>query len=96
MIVAINGQLGDLINSIFFMTTNNSLMNLIGMVCYIFIFIGCYSKSENNSNYHQGEPIILKKEYSLIPGLCTYTYEGYGRIEIFEDKCNKYSVGGKL
>lgn len=25
-----------------------------------------------------------------------YTYEGYGRKETFEDKCDKYSVGDKL
>lgn len=57
-----------------------------------------YSCNTMNSNdsYHQGDPVILKKEYSLIPGICMYTYEGYGRKETFEDKCDKYSVGDQL
>jgi len=88
------GQKVNLINSIFFKTTINSIIYLIGLC--LFIFIGCQSKNENNPNYHQGEPVILKKEYSLIPGVCMYTYEGYGRKETFEDKCDKYSVGDKL
>jgi hypothetical protein len=75
---------------------NKSILNSIGFICCILVFIGGCSKQERNQKYHQGEPIILKKEYSLIPGVCMYTYEGYGRIETFEDKCIKYSVGDKL
>jgi len=81
-----------LINSIF--VNKISIIHLIGFC--LFIFIGCQSKNGNNPSYHQGEPVILKKEYSLLPGICMYTYEGYGRKETFEDKCNKYSVGDKL
>jgi hypothetical protein len=64
-------------------------------VFVLFILLGCNS-SGGSDNYHQGEPVIFKKEYSLLPGICMYTYEGYGRKETFEDKCDKYSVGDKL
>ena len=65
------------------------------VIFVLFILQGCNS-SGRSDNYHQGEPVILKKEYSLLPGICMYTYEGYGRKETFEDKCDKYSVGDKL
>jgi hypothetical protein len=94
MIVKQAGQRVDLINQTFFKTTSSPVIYLIGLC--LFIFIGCQSKNENKPTYHQGEPVILKKEYSLIPGVCIYTYEGYGRKETFEDKCDKYSVGDKL
>jgi hypothetical protein len=61
--------------------------------------LGCSSlviPRKKNDNYYQGEPVILKKEYSLLTGICMYTYKGYGRKETFEDKCDKYSVGDKL
>lgn len=48
------------------------------------------------TDYREGDPIIIKKEVSLVPGYCKYTYEGWGRREYFEDPCDKYSVGDKL
>lgn len=68
--------------------------NYIGIL-YLWTLLACNSSGKND-NYLQGEPVILKKEYSLLPGICMYTYEGYGRKETFEDKCDKYSVGDKL
>ena len=59
------------------------------------MFIACNSKP-NKSEYRSGAPVIIKKEYSLIPGVCMFTYEGYNRKEVFEDKCRKYSVGDTL
>jgi hypothetical protein len=53
-------------------------------------FISC------NQNYNKGLPIIVKKQDSFIPGKCLYTYEGYGREEMFDDDCGKYSVGDTL
>lgn len=44
----------------------------------------------------KGEPTIVKKELSLVPGYCLYTYEGWGRREYFEDDCDKYNVGDVL
>lgn len=44
----------------------------------------------------EGDPIIVKKEVSLVPGYCLYTYEGWSRREYFEDPCDKYNVGDKL
>lgn len=44
----------------------------------------------------EGDPIIVKKEVSIVPGYCLYTYEGWGRREYFEDPCDKYNVGDKL
>lgn len=68
--------------------------NYIGIL-FLFMLFACNS-SGGSDNYLQGEPVILKKEYSLLPGIFMYTYEGYGRKETFEDKCDKYSVGDKL
>jgi hypothetical protein len=66
-------------------------------VIIFFLFVVCSCNSTGGSDsYRQGEPVILKKEYSLIPGICIFTYEGYGKRETFEDKCDKYSVGDKL
>jgi len=60
-------------------------------------FSGCqFANKDAKTNNFEGEPVIFKKEYSMIPGICTFTYEGYGRKETFEDKCDKYSVGDKL
>lgn len=47
-------------------------------------------------SYNKGVPIIVKKQDSFIPGKCLYTYEGFGREEMFDDDCNKYSVGDTL
>jgi hypothetical protein len=71
---------------------------VIKNLLFIFLmFALCSCESIGTSKqYHQGEPVILKKEHSLIPGICMFTYEGYGRKETFEDKCEKYSVGDKL
>jgi len=71
-------------------------LKMIVYLSFIFILISCESCNGRSDKYHDGEPVILKKEYSLIPGVCMFTYEGYGRKETFEDKCNKYSVGDKL
>lgn len=49
-----------------------------------------------NQQFNKGVPIIVKKQDSFIPGKCIYTYEGYGREEMFDDDCNKYSVGDTL
>jgi hypothetical protein len=46
--------------------------------------------------YNPGPPIIVKKQMSFLPGKCHYTYEGYGREEMFDDDCDKYSVGDTL
>ena len=48
------------------------------------------------TQYREGDPIIVKKEVSLVPGYCKYTYEGWGRRDYFEDPCEKYNVGDKL
>ncbi len=45
--------------------------------------------------YSQGPPVIVDKSQSL-NGKATYTYEGYGRREDFEDDFDKYSVGDTL
>lgn len=60
------------------------------------LLLGNLSCKPNNQDIYQGEPVILDKEYSLIPGVCMYTWEGYGKKETFEDQCDKYSVGDKL
>ena len=39
-------------------------------------------------NYNTGVPIIVKKQESFISGKCIYTYEGYGREEMFDDDCD--------
>jgi hypothetical protein len=73
------------------------IMSLKDFVVILVPFVVCSCNSMGRSdNYFQGEPVILKKEHSLIPGICMFTYEGYGRKETFEDKCDKYSVGDKL
>lgn len=74
---------------------NNMYLTSILLSILLFI-IGACNPLNDNHDYHKGEPVILKKEYSLIPGVCKFTYEGYGRKETFEDKCDKYSVGDKL
>lgn len=71
-------------------------LKMIVYLSFIFILISCESCKGRSDKYHDGEPVIIKKEYSLIPGVCMYTYEGYGKKETFEDKCDKYSVGDKL
>lgn len=48
------------------------------------------------TEYREGDPVIVKKEVSLVPGYCLYTYEGWGRREYFEDDCGKYDVGDVL
>lgn len=48
------------------------------------------------TEYREGDPVIVKKEVSLVPGYCLYTYEGWGRREYFEDDCDKYDVGDVL
>jgi hypothetical protein len=58
------------------------------------ILFSCNEKVEKV--YLQGNPIIVKKEVSMIPGYCIYHYEGWGRREYFEDKCDKYSIGDKI
>lgn len=69
---------------------------------YVYIFLvvlilgSCTTGTQSEKKYYEGEPIITKKEYSLIPGVCIYTWEGWGRRETFEDKCDKYSVGAKI
>ncbi|GGE15621.1 hypothetical protein [Psychroflexus salis] len=90
------GLMVDLTNKFLLYIVFKFIIYIMGGLFYVLILISCQSNKENNANYHQGEPVILKKEYSLIPTICMYTYEGYGRKETFEDKCNKYSVGDKL
>lgn len=58
---------------------------------FLFTFV-----MSNKATKLKGDPIIVKKVVSMIPGYCTYTYEGWGRSEYFEDKCDKYNVGDKL
>lgn len=62
----------------------------------VLIVFSCLSCTQTEKEYKQGPAVIVKKEYSLIPGVCTYTYEGYGRLETFEDKCSKFEVGDTL
>lgn len=50
----------------------------------------------SSCSYNKGVPIIVKKQESFISGKCIYTYEGYGREEMFDDDCDKYSVGDTL
>lgn len=81
------------------MVIKSKLLYGFKMIFYlslISVLISCESCNGSNNKYHDGEPLIIKKEYSLIPGICMYTYEGYGKKETFEDKCDKYSVGDKL
>lgn len=67
------------------------MKNLLIIITLI-IFSSCSNKPE----YLKGEPIIVKKEVSMIPGYCIFHYEGWGRREYFEDKCDKYSIGDKI
>jgi hypothetical protein len=55
-----------------------------------------FSCDEKRVGYPQGDPIIVKKRVSMVPGYCIYTYEGWGRIQDFEDKCCKYSIGDRI
>lgn len=59
----------------------------------IFSYFGCNLEEKE---YLQGDPIIVSKKYSLIPGVCNYEYEGWGRKGIFEDSCDKFTVGQQL
>lgn len=75
----------------------NKIMKCKKFVIILVPFVVCSCDSMGGSDrYREGEPVILKKEHSLIPGICMFTYEGYGKRETFEDKCDKYSVGDKL
>jgi hypothetical protein len=65
-------------------------MKKISILLIIPLLISC------EQSYHKGAPIIIKKQDSFIPGKCIYTYEGYGREEMFDDDCGKYSVGDTL
>lgn len=71
------------------------MKNLLILITLITLFSSCSQKTEN-TEYLKGEPIILKKEVSIIPGYCIFHYEGWGRREYFEDKCDKYSIGDKI
>jgi hypothetical protein len=70
------------------------MKNLLIIITLI-IFSSCSQKTEN-TEYLKGDPIIVKKEVSMIPGYCIFYYEGWGRREYFEDKCDKYSIGDKI
>lgn len=70
------------------------MKNLLIIITLI-IFSSCSQKTEN-TEYLKGDPIIVKKEVSMIPGYCIFHYEGWGRREYFEDKCDKYSIGDKI
>lgn len=73
------------------------MKNLIKILFLSLFLFSCESrKEEDNNKYLKGEPVIVKKEVSMIPGYCIYHYEGWGRREYFEDKCDKYSIGDKL
>lgn len=71
------------------------MKNLIKILFLSLFLFSCESRKEDNE-YLKGEPVIVKKEVSMIPGYCIYHYEGWGRREYFEDKCDKYSIGDKL
>ena len=71
------------------------MKNLLILITLITLFSSCSQKTEN-TEYLKGEPIILKKGVSMIPGYCIFHYEGWGRREYFEDKCDKYSIGDKI
>jgi hypothetical protein len=70
------------------------MKNLLIIITLI-IFSSCSQKNEN-TEYLKGDPIIVKKEVSMIPGYCIFHYEGWGRREYFEGKCDKYSIGDKI
>lgn len=72
----------------------SNMKNFIFITLLSIILFSCSEKVEKV--YLQGEPIIVKKEVSMIPGYCIYHYEGWGRREYFEDKCDKYSIGDKI
>lgn len=58
--------------------------------------VSCQNSNPLEIKYSESDPVIIKKEYSIIPGVCIFTYEGWGKKETFEDDCAKYSVGEKL
>ena len=48
-------------------------------------------------NYYEHPPVIVGKEISNIPGITTYTYEGYGYMaKSFDDSTNKYNIGDTI
>lgn len=63
---------------------------------YLFIIALTVLMATSCTEYREGDPVIVKKEVSLVPGYCKYTYEGWGSREYFEDPCDKYNVGYKL
>lgn len=70
----------------------NAGIRLAGMAALLlFALPACTTRT-----YRDGPPIIVKKQQSLLPGKCLYTYEGYGREEMFDDDCAKYNVGDTL
>jgi hypothetical protein len=66
------------------------MKKLFILLSITFILYSC------KNDYNKGNPVIIKKEQSLYPGKCIYTYEGYGIREWFDDDCDKYSVGDTL
>ena len=70
----------------------SKMKNILTFITFITFLSSCSEKPE----YLKGEPIIVKKEISMIPGYCIFHYEGWGRREYFEDKCDKYSIGDKI
>lgn len=63
---------------------------IILLVCgYVTMF------PKTSKEYPKGRPVIVGKSQSL-NGKATYTYEGYGRREEFEDNFDKFSVGDTL
>jgi hypothetical protein len=72
----------------------SNMKNFIFITLLSTILFSCNEKVEKV--YLEGDPIIVKKEVSMIPGYCIYHYEGWSRREYFEDKCDKYSIGDKI
>lgn len=68
-----------------------TIRTLCGMALLLPMLQACTGRT-----YRDGPPIIVKKQQSMLPGKCLYTYEGFGREEMFDDTCDKYNVGDTL
>jgi hypothetical protein len=66
------------------------MKSILFLLSILFLF-SCSEKK-----YREGIPIVVHKEYSILPTVCNYTYEGWGKRISFEDKYGKYSIGDTL
>ncbi|MEZ4755333.1 MAG: hypothetical protein R2817_00740 [Flavobacteriales bacterium] len=72
-------------------TWQRAIHTVCGMALLLLTLQACTGRT-----YRDGPAIIVKKQQSMLPGKCLYTYEGFGREEMFDDTCDKYNVGDTL